>query len=290
MTENTDEEHFENPVNNQPENPPDQIIPPNDSETITPNQEIENMEIHHHAHHGGKKNWKAFFWEFIMLFLAVFCGFLAEYQLEQTIERHREKELITSLIEDLKKDTTSLGVFQDELKTQKLMMDSLVFYLTASDLKEKGAEVYYYGRKPSRFVFFNYTDRTIQQLKNAGSFRLIKKPTVADSILKYYSHFELISILQNGSFERIDEYTRTSRQLFNPLVFEEIVSDETYNKITKPTGNPPLMTYEQNSILEVISIIHSLKSSNRGLQVQYTMVKKEAEYLINFLKNNYHLD
>jgi len=37
-----------------------------------------------------------------MLFLAVFCGFLAVYQLEQTIKRQRENELIESLIVDLK--------------------------------------------------------------------------------------------------------------------------------------------------------------------------------------------
>ena len=34
-------------------------------------------------------------------------------------------------------------------------MDSLIFYLTASNVKERGAEVYYYGRKPHRFVFLS---------------------------------------------------------------------------------------------------------------------------------------
>jgi hypothetical protein len=31
------------------------------------------MEVHAHSHSHGKKNWKAYFWEFLMLFLAVFC-------------------------------------------------------------------------------------------------------------------------------------------------------------------------------------------------------------------------
>jgi len=290
MADNTDEEHLDNPINNQSENPPEEITPTADTETITQNQETENMEVHHHAHHEGKKSWKSYFWEFLMLFLAVFCGFLAEYQLEQTLEKHREKELIVSLIEDLKRDTTSLTENQGKLKDQKLLVDSLVFYLSAPDLKERGAEVYYYGRKPHRFTFFRYTDRTIQQLKNAGNFRLIKKTIVADSILKYYSVIDEISNLQNLSYARVDEYIRTSRQLFNPLVFETMVSDQTDNKITKPAGNPPLLTYERNPILDVISIIHNLKSSNRGLQQQYTKLKKEAEDLINFLKSKYHLD
>ena len=55
-----------------------------------------DMEVHHHAHDPAaphhQKNWKSYFWEFLMLFLAVFCGFLAEYQLEHKIERDREKK------------------------------------------------------------------------------------------------------------------------------------------------------------------------------------------------------
>ena len=45
-------------------------------EIINPTSEIKDMEVHHHAHPThGKKNWKSYFWEFLMLFLAVFCGF-----------------------------------------------------------------------------------------------------------------------------------------------------------------------------------------------------------------------
>ena len=39
MADNTDEEHLDNPTINQSENPPDEIIPTNDTDTINPNQE-----------------------------------------------------------------------------------------------------------------------------------------------------------------------------------------------------------------------------------------------------------
>ena len=72
---------------------------------LTPNSQPvteQDMEVHHHAHHDhGKRNWKSYFWEFLMLFLAVFCGFLAEYQLEHKIERDRAKELLFTSIERL---------------------------------------------------------------------------------------------------------------------------------------------------------------------------------------------
>jgi hypothetical protein len=70
------------------------------SEIINPPSDIKEMEVHHHAHDPAaphhKKNWKSYFWEFLMLFLAVFCGFLAEYQLEHIIENSREKQFIES--------------------------------------------------------------------------------------------------------------------------------------------------------------------------------------------------
>ena len=50
MADKTDEEHLDNPINNQSEDLPDEIIPNTDTETINPNQETENMEVHHHAH------------------------------------------------------------------------------------------------------------------------------------------------------------------------------------------------------------------------------------------------
>ena len=65
------------------------------------------MEVHHHAHHEGKKSWKSYIWEFLMLFLAVFCGFMAEWQLEHVIEHQREKEYMHSIVEDIKEDVAT---------------------------------------------------------------------------------------------------------------------------------------------------------------------------------------
>jgi hypothetical protein len=109
MTDNKDEEHFDNPITNQSENPPDEIILATD--TITQNHNSKNMEVHHHAHTGhGKKTWKEYFWEFLMLFLAVFCGFLAEYQLEHKIERDRLKKFMYDMTKNLEYDRTRIAI------------------------------------------------------------------------------------------------------------------------------------------------------------------------------------
>lgn len=87
-------------------------------------QATENMEVHHYSSRtsGRKKNWKSYFWEFLMLFLAVFCGFLAEYYLEHRIEKERGKQFIESFYEDLKKDTARITFYTgfDEEKIKGL--------------------------------------------------------------------------------------------------------------------------------------------------------------------------
>ena len=66
-----------------------------------------------------------------MLFLAVFCGFLAEYKLEQTIERHREKEYMQLMIEDLKKDTANINKMVAGNRIIISGLDSLLDLLSA---------------------------------------------------------------------------------------------------------------------------------------------------------------
>jgi hypothetical protein len=126
-------------------------------------------------------------------------------------------------------------------------------------------------------------------LKNAGSYRLIKKAIVSDSILKYYSNLERLYDLQDQISERLEEYIVNSRAIFDPLVFESMVDDAT-NKITKPTGNPPLLSYERKPILYLLSVIHNLKSGNRSIVRDILSRYNEAKELIRFLKSEYHLE
>src|SRR3982750_1889637 len=99
MTNNTDDENLDNTANTQSQNPLDEIILASDTDPINEIQETENMEVHKHPHHvTHKKKWGEYLLEFLMLFLAVFLGFLAENLREQTVEHHREKEYVQSLV------------------------------------------------------------------------------------------------------------------------------------------------------------------------------------------------
>src|SRR5258705_3894805 len=146
MADNTDEEHLDNPTNNQSENPPDEIIHTNDSEPINPNQESENMEVHHHPDlHHKPKRWKEYFLEFLMIFLAVTMGFFAESLRENINNKERLHNYIRSLVSDLKSDVAmydSSIAFNNSLKE---MIDSIIVGL--NEPKKDLRKVYLMARQ-----------------------------------------------------------------------------------------------------------------------------------------------
>jgi hypothetical protein len=302
MAESTDEEHLDNPMNTQSENLSDEIIPTKDAETINPNQETENMEVHHHAHHEGKKNWKSYFWEFLMLFLAVFCGFLAEYQLEHKIERDRAKELANSFYQELKNDSvTAVIKVQNRLK-QEAALQYLIKYFRDSSLTNTSktfALNFEYGisfRSPTQFE-----PRTImlEQLRNSGSLRYFKNEefqkltgdlTVA--IKNVYDRQELESqnrlqyinpiIIQHYDYDFDAEMKKDGKN-----VFEGIMNYEKSNEII-PFHLNGLESLDRKSIVNILSFYNgNVVSSTRQIHIQ-KYIEINAE-LLNVLRNEYHL-
>jgi hypothetical protein len=155
------------------------------------------MEVHTHTHTPRKK-WTHYFWEFLMLFLAVFCGFLAENQREHYVEHQREKQYISSLVEDLKTDTVNIRKMLGWFNYIQRRCDSLI--------DDFGSFTKYYTQINARlfqgiisgYPDFIYTDRTIQQLKNAGGMRMIRNLNAVDSIIDYDAAVRDILIEETG--------------------------------------------------------------------------------------------
>jgi hypothetical protein len=288
----TDDSPQQNELLNTP--PADESISPaaETSVIINPPSEIKDMEVHHHAHDPAaphhKKNWKSYFWEFLMLFLAVFCGFLAEYQLEHVIENSREKQFIRSYIEDLKTDMASISNNLVYQKTRKEQLDSMMKFLETQTIKGNEGEFYYLGRVLIRTRRFQPSDRTITQLKNSGALRLIRNEQSADSIISYQKLVE--TILTNISDERDErrDVDPLMLRIFDPYVFDKMLDDN--NIIHKPDGNPQLRSYDASLHQDLAYRIHQLKGSNRILFTRLTQLREKAARIIAFLQKEYHLE
>jgi hypothetical protein len=156
------------------------------TDTINTNSQIENMEVHKHPHHvTHKKKWGEYLLEFLMLFLAVFLGFLAENLREQTVEHHREKVYIHSLVEDLKSDIIQSDEVLIKLNNRSVGVDSVIAALSSPEIIESSNNAYRLWSKNIGFADFISNDRTIQQLKNSGGLSLIRNKVVSDDIMKY---------------------------------------------------------------------------------------------------------
>lgn len=245
------------------------------------------MEVHHHSHHSGKKTWRAYFWEFLMLFLAVFCGFLAEYQLEHIIEHKREKQFIQSYIEDLKIDTASIQTNLIFRTIKRNQLDSLTGLLNEQKIKGYENELYFLARVLVRTKRFQSNDRTITQLKNSGSMRLIRNENAADSIISYQNLVEYT--LQNQDDERIERRAADPilAGMFDPFVFDKML--DKFNNVNKPSNNPPLRSYERNLQLDLAYCINQIKGSNIIIQTRLDQLYSKAKNIIGFLKKEYHL-
>ena len=250
-----------------------------------------DMEVHHHAHDPAaphhKKNWKNYFWEFLMLFLAVFCGFMAEYRLEHVIENNREKQFIQSYIEDLKIDTSSINknlLFQDKRRSQ---LDSLIYLLGEQKIKGYENELYFLGRTLVRTTRFQSNDRTITQLKYSGSMRLIRNEKAADSIISYQKLVEYI--IQNIDDERVERRAIDPllAKIFNPFIFDKMLANN--NEIQKPTDNPPLRSYDISLQQDLAYNINQLKGSNIIISTRLKLLHSKATNIIAFLQKEYHL-
>jgi len=243
------------------------------------------MEVHHHAHTARKK-WTHYFWEFLMLFLAVFCGFLAEYKLEQTIERHREKEFILSMIEDAMTDTANIHAAIPLNLERAGYADSLsIACLNYRGTQPENTKIYETHRNCIYRPDLVYpTDRTLFQLKNSGGMRLIRKKKATESIIAYDNSGKRLINQQTYYETYLNDLTNSSAQLMNFLVLWGHSRKEVHPYDTAKLINPDRLKLMEMGNIAVIY---------KGVLLQYINrlkeMEKESVVLINTLKKEYHI-
>ena len=208
-------QQHEQPLNNPSTD--ETIVPAAEkSEIINPTSEKKDMEVHHHSHTPRKK-WTHYFWEFLMLFLAVFCGFLAEYKLEQTIERHREKEYMQLMVEDLKKDTANIITMVAGNRILISGLDSLLSMLSHPQAdKNYQRKLFTYSLMYTYWYMpIQFSELTLSQLKYNGGFRLIKKSKVASGILQYDQGLDACKYNYDLLLHYYHTFEITNKELFN---------------------------------------------------------------------------
>ena len=275
---------------------PEEIISP--EQTVVPETEEQpetlnlkplnpDMEVHHHTHPDShrdheQKNWKSYFWEFLMLFLAVTLGFFVENKREHYIEDKRAGHLVTSLIKDLQKDTALLNwldVFR--LQKRKNRLDS--FYTILNMPPEKIDKKIFYP------LFYNICEwypfisstGTINQLKNAG-------------YLRYFSDNQLLEFISDYEF-LVQDFKNDETMEFH-LHYDKLVQ-----LVKQNTDNSDMYTFYINDSLPAGSGIKPFDPQTLNTLKAYTVeqmwynktqmikqnnrVKSKAIDFINYLQS-----
>jgi len=156
------------------------------------------MEVHHHPQ-VEKKNFKEYFLEFIMIFLAVTLGFFAESYREHIVNKEHEKQYANSFYEDLQDDRKNLPILLNSIQKQQIQpAKSLPVLFSKTSISDPADSIYFYLRKFKRQqgIMAYITDRTYEQIKNSGEMRLITNKQLADSLIDYYKDIVFIDYLQ----------------------------------------------------------------------------------------------
>ena len=248
------------------------------------------MEVHAHTH-AARKKWTHFFWEFLMLFLAVFCGFLAENQREHMVERQREKEYIKSLKEDVEVDIKQIGKLEIELNDFISRLDSITGDL--NQFYDTGPSLITYKQisRSMGFSDFIYTDRTMQQLKNAGGMRLIRNLRVADSIVEYDAtvrrglvHQDLINTLY------IPRLVDKINYVINITEINKLAGADYAKADSDNSKKSILLTHDKTELIRLINEFRHYRFMI-DLQLKYITHDRElASRLQSLLKKEYHLN
>jgi len=291
MTENVDDEAPDIPIIPQPENIAEENLQVNDTDIVKPIQEIENMEVHQHSHPThGKKTWKNYFWEFLMLFLAVFCGFLAEYQLEHTIENDREKQYIVSMIADIREDSAKINSSLLYCRKQLAGFDSLLQNIYLRPYTDSSLKVMYFLQLKythNRYAV-NFTKRTITQLQNSGGLRLIRNKSVSDSIIMYNEACEQAES-QADYFEkvRMGNVNTYSLKLFDNqyiLNYKGQIVDNFFRK----NSEIALLDNNDKLIREYANTLTYARGSLRSYILMLTEIQAKIPSKLKFLGNKYY--
>ena len=249
-------------------------------ESISPDPSTDTaMEVHHHAHsHQGKKSWKAYAFEFCMLFLAVFFGSIAEFQLEHIIEHKKEKQFIHSLLKDLQTDVRQTSAIKEYIRQERSYMDTLVERLSGESIYTDARPAMLIWGRSAGFPDFVSNDGTLQQLKSSGALRLIRKDTVAQAIMKYDRVVRTL-LIQQEVMNRFVGNDDLSRKLFDFIAFKR-----------NPHIPLPLAKESNRLLNEAYANRTTWSYLLETLGDRVTRVNEEAKSLVQVIRHEYDIE
>ena len=276
-------------ANYQPD-PPKEIIPAEDTETIKPIQQTENMEVHKHPHHVmHKKKWTEYLLEFFMLFLAVFLGFVAENIRETSVNKEKEIHYMQNMVADLKADTTDLNfaIYYQQLWSNHLDSALQIPIERLGNINTQDTFFYHFFPYYSWMQPFIQNDNNITQLR-AGGFNLIRSENTIDSINLVYNFYK--SAVKFGVDFNIACYwdvVHKAQQLMNLPTPSATIDEVVPKRFLQNTQI--FIQYDKPGIQQLYSMMTNATGTLLNTILSEKQYLARVERLIIYLENKYQL-
>ncbi len=240
------------------------------------------------------KSWKKYFIEFLMLFLAVTLGFFADNIRDSFTNKNQEKEYILSMIEDAKNDRLNIKKAIHNNEVRKKILDSLSKYCYYYNANEDSINYKLYRNYMMVLLrpdFLNFSELTVQQLKNAGGMRLIKNKNAINEIIRYNLAEKQLENQQNYYENYQNKSIALGMKIFNHQVYDAI--EEAHKKgAENPFSNIDFALLDDNS--KQLKEFSNHCNMYGGIVDYYKMllenVDARADTLINTLQKEYKID
>ena len=247
------------------------------------------MEVHAHTHTARKK-WTHYFWEFLMLFLAVFCGFLAEYQLEHKIEKDKERQYMQSFIYDLQNDTSNLKDGFPRKDGRISAIDSIfLFFETNTAIKTVPGYVLRQMRRSTWDRHYRRNSTTMDQLKNAGGLRLIRKQIVRDSIAAYDLQWQRAEFWKERYMDFQNKGLDLVQKTINAKDFLPLYKVLQRSRSELRANDSLYLKINTEHLNHLLNFLADQKISTIQDKEGYQAIEQSAERLIESIKKEYNL-
>ena len=244
------------------------------------------MEVHHPNHPTHKKSWKEYLIEFFMLFLAVFLGFLAENLRENSVEKHRAKEYMRSLVEDLKADTANIQYNINLAGLMSEKIDSLVELINNGIKNNDMVTLYRLHYETGRVVLVAFEDRTSSQLKNSGSLRMVKNLKIADEIRAYWGTIKEVESISDRYDEFGGKTADVAVQIFNNKYYRRANTNNSFKVVIDTLAK--LANDDSKLLIQYCNRKRTQWNILNNYQPALMQSKAQATDLIAFISHEYH--
>jgi len=255
------------------------------------------METHaQHLHKSPGHGWKHYLFEFLMLFLAVVSGYLVENMRENSIERHREKQFMKSLLVDLQKDKDNLDISINKGIIPVRYNDSLSAELQKTPLQGREKRIYHFLLLYTNLIDFTYHDRTITQLKNSGGFRMISNQEVSDALLDYDTYMRQSVEYASGWWTNnlVSTDIHLTYQVYDfsrvqKLQDSAIAHITEMDKVNYPV-DLKLLTYDEKLIKQLLNSMSYVRGNDEEKYKRSLAALKMNKQLDSLIRNKYHFE